>query len=61
MIKVIDVELNGGGWKGEYVDNVETNKYWVCPTVEKFLNEGWNIKDWKMTDHDVIFIFEKPE
>ena len=59
MIKVIDIELNGGGWKGEYVDHTETNKYWVCPAVEKFLNEGWNIKDWKMTDHDVIFIFEK--
>lgn len=61
MIKVIDIELNGGGWKGEYIDNTENNKYWVCPTVEKFLNEGWNIKDWKMTDQDVIFIFEKPE
>ncbi len=61
MIKVIDIELTDSDcWKGEYVDDTETNKYWVCPAVEKFLNEGWNIKDWKLTNNDVIFIFEKP-
>ena len=60
MIKVIDIELNGCSWEGEYIDdNTETNKYWTCPAVEKSLNEGWNIKDWKMADHDVIFILEK--
>ena len=58
MIKVIDIELNGSGWQDEYVDDT-TYKYWICPAVEKFLNEGWNIKDWKLTDNDVIFIFEK--
>lgn len=60
MIKVIDIELNGGCWQDEYVDDTtKIHKYWICPAVEKFLNEGWNIKDWKLTDHDVIFIFEK--
>ena len=60
MIKVIDIELNGECWQEEDVDDTtQLYKYWVCPAVEKFLNEGWNIKDWKLTDHDIIFIFEK--
>ena len=60
MIIVIDIELNGQCWQDEYVDDTrEIHKYWICPAIEKFLNEGWNIKDWKLTDNDVIFIFEK--
>ncbi len=61
MHKVVNVELNSKGWVGEYVDNTKTHKYWVCPAIEKFLNEGWNIKDFKMQGSDVIFILEKSE
>lgn len=61
MIKVVNVELNNKCWKTRYTDSSHTIWYWTCPAVEKFLNEGWNIKDFKMEGSDVIFILEKTD
>jgi len=67
MIKVIDIDGNLG-WETHYLDPKKTNRwsdyaYYESPILEKFLNEGWTIKDWKMAKSkngsDWTFILEK--
>ena len=46
--------------------NEDPNLYWCeSPVLEKFINEGWTIKDWKMAKSkngsDWTFIIEKNE
>ena len=68
MIKVIDID-GCCGWKKHYLDPNKEHKTWndeawyESPVLEKFLNEGWVIKDWKMAKSkngsDWTFILEK--
>ena len=61
MIKVIDID-GQCGWKKHYLDK-EDNVWYESPVLEKFLNDGWTIKDWKMAKSrngsDWTFIIEK--
>lgn len=67
MIKVIDID-GVCGWKKCYLDPNKAEKWtdsaWFeSPILEKFLSEGWTIKDWKMAKSkngsDWTFILEK--
>lgn len=69
MIKVIDID-GSCGWKKQYLDSQDNNKWnsigwYESPVLEKFLNEGWTIKDWKMAKSrngsDWTFILEKED
>jgi len=58
MIKVIDIELTGEEWiKG----SIGESKYWTNNVINKFINNGWNIRDWKIANQDILFILEKPD
>lgn len=57
MIKVIDVELAGEEWIKE---SVGESKYWTNKVIDKFIADGWNIRDWKITNQDILLILEKP-
>ena len=55
-------------WEKQYLDPNKTSlwtdyAYYESPILEKFLNEGWNIKDWKFAKSkngsDWTFILEK--
>lgn len=59
MIKVIVLELNQNCWEGVNVNNNEKFCYFESPAINKFLSEGWQIKDWKIAKSDIIFILEK--
>lgn len=63
MIKVIT--LSSGAWNE--CKNTDLNgriNAWESSILNKFINEGWDIKDWKMggSDNSGIwtFILEKP-
>lgn len=67
MIKVIDID-GSCGWKKNYLDPDKVEKWadlswYESPILEKFLSEGWTIKDWKMAKSrngsDWTFILEK--
>lgn len=68
MIKVIDIDSQCG-WKKQYLDPNKEPKlvndiaWYESPVLEKFLNEGWAIKDWEMDKSrhgsDWTFILEK--
>ena len=67
MIKVIDID-GCGGWKKQYLDPNKEHQFndsawYESPILEKFLNEGWTIKDWQMAKSkngsDWTFILEK--
>lgn len=56
MIKVIDVELTGEQW----VQNTEGDtKYWTNKAIDKFIKDGWNIKDCRLGNHDIVLILQK--
>lgn len=64
MIKVI--RITGDAWESHKINpNKDPNLYYWCesPVLEKFINEGWTIKDWKMAKSkngtDWTFIMEK--
>ena len=59
MVKVINIEMTGNTWDKLYLNGDEKIVYWENLVLNKFLNDGWFIKDWKMTEHDIIFILEK--
>ena len=65
MIKVI--RITGDAWESYRINpNKDPNLYWCeSPVLEKFINEGWTIKDWKMAKSkngsDWTFIMEKNE
>ena len=61
MIKVIDIDLYNGSWVECNINNAPNTTFWESPVINNFLNNGWSIKDWKITDKDCIFIFEKPD
>lgn len=69
MIKVIT--LNSSAWDiytcktpEENIDNNECTYAWESSILNQFINEGWNINDWKMIDskngRTWTFILEKP-
>lgn len=68
MIKVIDID-GCSGWTKHYLDPDKEPKSWndnawyESPVLEKFINDGWTIKDWKMVKSkngsDWTFILEK--
>lgn len=70
MIKVITID-GQSGWKKRYLDPNKKPKLWTdsawyeSPILEKFLSEGWTIKDWKMDKSkygsDWTFILEKED
>ena len=43
MIKVIS--LTGGAWKSV---SSEDSSVYTCSYLDKLLDEGWKIKDWKL-------------
>lgn len=65
MIKVINID--GYGWERHRLNpNKDPNLYWYDnPILEKFINEGWIIKDWKFAKSrngsDWTFILEKED
>ena len=69
MIKVINID-GQSGWEKQYLDPNKEPKLWTdsawyeSPILDKFLNEGWIIKDWKFAKSkngsDWTFILEKP-
>lgn len=59
MIKVINVEMNGQSWEKHDINNKPQTLYWESPIVIKLLSEGWDIRDFKLSKTDCIFIFEK--
>jgi len=68
MIKVIT--LNSGAWDScirkiseENNDKNECTSAWESSILNQFINEGWDIKDFKVTDYNGrtwTFILEKP-
>lgn len=68
MIKVISIDEQCG-WKKQYLNPDKEHKlvndiaWYESPVLEKFLNEGWVIKDWEMAKSkngsDWTFILEK--
>lgn len=65
MIKVITID--GYSWEKHRINNdKDPNLYWYeSPILEKFINEGWTIKDWKFAKSrngsDWTFILEKED
>lgn len=66
MIKVIDIELNNPKcWitksekLSENQEDLDKIIWYECPALNKFISDGWKINDWKMVEHDAIFILEK--
>lgn len=67
MIKVITLMSNA--WdtcihktSEENIDTNECTCVWESSILNEFINAGWNIKDWKMTDNNGrtwTFILEK--
>ena len=69
MIKIIDITCFA--WNKHLLDENNEQKstydrewaWYESPVLEKFINEGWNIKDWKMCKStngtDWTFILEK--
>ena len=61
MIKVIDID-GQCGWKKHYLDPNKEPKSWndngwyESPVLEKFLNDGWTIKDWKWLNQKMVQI-----
>lgn len=70
MIKVINID-GQCGWKKRYLDPDKAPKlfndsaWYESPVLEKFINEGWTIKDWKFAKSrngsDWTFILEKED
>ena len=70
MIKVIDIDSQSG-WIAHYLNPDKQPKtiydecWYESPILEKFLNDGWTIKDWKMAKSkngsDWTFILEKED
>ena len=68
MIKVIT--LTSGAWdsciRKTSEENIDKNEYtsaWESSILNRFINEGWDIKDFKVTDYKGqtwTFILEKP-
>lgn len=65
MIKVI--RIDGYAWESHRINpDKDPNLYWYeSPVLEKFINEGWAIKDWKFSTSrngsDCVFILEKED
>ena len=65
MIKVITID--GYSWEKHRINNdKDPNLYWYeSPILEKFINEGWIIKDWKFVTSsngsNWTFILEKED
>lgn len=57
MIKVINIKNENFCWECIDIDN--NYCYYECPALNKFLGEGWSIKDWKPESNGAIFILEK--
>ena len=61
MIKVINID-GQSGWKKYYLND---RAWYESPVLEKFINEGWIIIDWKMAKSkngsDWTFILEKED
>ena len=56
MIKVINLGLYDGSWKESIINDIT---YFESPVINQFINDGWSIKDWKLSGKECIFIFEK--
>lgn len=65
MIKVI--RIDGYAWESHRINHdKDPNLYWYeSPVLEKFINEGWTIKDLKFAKSrngsDCVFILEKED
>lgn len=57
MIKLIDIELTGDEWIKE---SIGESKYWTNNVIDMFISKGWNIRDWKVANQDILLILEKP-
>ena len=59
MIKVIDIKFTDFCWKEKEFSNDSNYSYYESPIIEQFLADGWNIKDFKVSENNCVFILEK--
>lgn len=59
MIKVINVRLANYCWEYEAIS--DDYCYYECPALNKFIDDGYAIKDFKIANDNCIFILEKPD